>query len=186
MAPATRPISSWRSLQDAGLKVALGDAGGDIDDAFEAASGPIRGDRGYQKGKEERQSGSEFQPAANLQGHGFDVGERIGQADGAAGDGNGHVKKWNADGRAAALVYTNAARESGGELFALRQVFDRTRGGFGISQHVAGGIDDGDTSAGGLPFLSGDVREGVAVVGFDSVGEKLSLLNQVAFNLSAE
>ncbi len=73
-----------RSFQDAGLKVAFGDAGGDIDDALKAASAPIGGDRGHQQGEEEGHAGSQFQPAANLRGNGFDIGERIGQANGAS------------------------------------------------------------------------------------------------------
>ena len=56
----------------------------------------------------------------------------------------------------------------------------------GIGQHLAGGIDDGDASAGGLSFLSGDIGERVAAVGFDAVGEELSLLDEVALNFGAQ
>jgi hypothetical protein len=48
------------------------------------------------------------------------------------------------------------------------------------------GIDDGDASASGLSFLSGDVGEGVAAVGFDAVGEKFGLLNKVALDFCAQ
>ena len=48
-------------------------------------------------------------------------------------------------------------------------------------------IDDGDASAGGLSFLSGDLREGVAAaLGFDAVGQELRFLDEVAFNFAAQ
>ena len=56
----------------------------------------------------------------------------------------------------------------------------------GIGQDLAGGIDDSDARAGGLRFLSGDIGERVAAVGFDAVGEKLGFLDEVAFDLCAQ
>jgi hypothetical protein len=47
-----------RSLVDASRKITVGDAGGNIDDAIEATSGPIGGDSGNYKGEEECQCGS--------------------------------------------------------------------------------------------------------------------------------
>ena len=44
-----------RSFQDAGLKVALGDAGGDVDDALEAASAPVEQPRRPPPGEKECQ-----------------------------------------------------------------------------------------------------------------------------------
>ena len=73
-----------RSFVDAGLEIAFGDAGGDFDDAFEAAGGPIGGDGGHYESEEEGQTGSQCQAVANLRGDGFHIGERIGEADGAA------------------------------------------------------------------------------------------------------
>ena len=56
---------------------------------------------------------------------------------------------------------------------------------FGISQHFAGGIDDGYARACGLCFLRSDVLHAVRSVGLDPVGEHLRLLNKVAFDLFA-
>ena len=79
------------------------------------------------------------------------------------------------------------AGESCGELLALGEIFGCARTGFGIGQRVAGGIDDGDASPGGLSFLSGDVGEGVAAaVGLDAVSQELGLLDEVTFNFAAQ
>ncbi len=123
---------------------------------------------------------------ANLCGDGFDVGERIGQADGPAGDGNGHIKKRNADGGAAALVAADFPGESGDEFRARGMVFHVSGIGFRIGQDFSRGIDDSDAGTGGLTFLSGNVAERVSAVGFDTMGEELRLLDEIAFNFGAQ
>ena len=45
-----------RSFEDAGLEVAFGNAGGDVDDAIEAASAPVSRDGGHEKGEDEREA----------------------------------------------------------------------------------------------------------------------------------
>ncbi len=80
-----------RSFEDAGLKIAFGNAGSDVDDAFEAASAPVGSDRGHQKGEDECQAGGHGQPVAKLRGNGFHIGERVREADGAAGDRNRYI-----------------------------------------------------------------------------------------------
>jgi hypothetical protein len=46
-----------RSFLNASLKIAFGDTGGDVDDAFETASAPVGSDGGHREGKEECQGG---------------------------------------------------------------------------------------------------------------------------------
>ncbi len=73
------------------MKIAFGNAGSDVDDAFEAASAPVGSDRGHQKGEDECQAGGHGQPVAKLRGNGFHIGERVREADGAAGDRNRYI-----------------------------------------------------------------------------------------------
>ena len=124
---------------------------------------------------------------ANLRRNRFHIGERIGEADRAAGNWNRDVKKWNADGGAAALSLPILPASAATNSLRWRSFSMRVRIDFGISQNLAGGIDDGDASAGGLTFLRGDVGEGVAAaVDFDAMGQELSLLNEIALDFAAQ
>ena len=62
----------------------------------------------------------------------FDIGERIGEAHRASGDGHSHVEKWDSDCSAAALVDANVAGKSCDEFLALSFVLQAGRIGFGI------------------------------------------------------
>ncbi len=174
-----------RSFLDAGLKIAFRDAGGDIDDALQAARAPMRGDGGDQQREEERHNGCQFQPMVDLLRYGFNIGERVSQAHRSTGDGRGHIKKRNANGGAAALVAAHSSRQSSRELRTGGVVFHARRMGFGIGQDLARGIDDGNSGPGSLPFLGGDVGERVSAVSFDAMREKQSLLSEIAFNFGA-
>src|ERR1700733_16092121 len=55
-----------RSFQDARLKITIGDAAGNVDDALQTASRPLGGDGGHEEREKKRQAGSQLQPAANL------------------------------------------------------------------------------------------------------------------------
>src|SRR6202050_1488181 len=174
------------SFADTGLQIAFGDTGSDIDYALEAASRPIRGDPGYKKSEKKSQAGSLRQPVANLRGNRFDIGKRVGQADSAAGDGSGHIEKRNADGCAAALIAAHSAGESRDEFRTGGVILDAAGIRFRIGENLALGIDDGDTGASGLSFLSGDVSERVAAIVFDPVSQKLGLFGLVGLNFGAQ
>src|SRR3984885_11202156 len=117
MAPATRPISSGDVSQDARLKVAFGDTGGDVDDALEAASAPDRGHGSHHQGKKKRQRGTELKPAPDPLGNGLDIGKRVRQTHSATGNRNGDIKKRSANGGATALIAADPARESRRKLW---------------------------------------------------------------------
>ncbi len=122
----------------------------------------------------------------NLRLHGFDIGERIGEADRASRDGNGDIEKWNAESGAAALVLAGLSGEGGGEFLAGGVVLHVGGIGFGVGENFAGGVDDGGAGSGGVAFLRGDFGEGVGAVGFDAVGEELRFLGEVALDLGAQ
>ena len=122
----------------------------------------------------------------DLRLNGFDIGERIGEADCASGNRGGDVEKWNAESGAAALVLAGLAGEGGGELRAGGVVLHVGGIGFGVGEHFAGGVDDGGAGSGGLAFLRGDFGERVGAVGFDAVREEQRLLGEVALDLGAQ
>ncbi len=176
-----------RSFLDASLEVAFGDTGGDINDPFEAASAPTGGDGSHQQSEQERQTRSQREPVTYLRGNGFDIGERIGEADSAAGDRNGDIEERNAEGGTAAFVAAGSAGESCDEFRTRGMVFHAGGVRLRIGKHFSGGVDDGDAGAGGLSFLSGDVGEGVAgAVGLNAVSEELGLLGQAAFDFGPQ
>src|SRR6476469_10263195 len=123
---------------------------------------------------------------ANLGLHGFDIGERIGEADSASGDGSGDVEKRYSDGGAAALALASLSLEGSHEFFSVGVVLHRVGIGLGVGEHFAGSVDDGGASSRRLAFLGSDLREWVALVGFDAVSEQESLLGKIAFDLGAQ
>src|SRR5271166_1158579 len=148
-----------RMFEDARLKIAIGDASGNVDDALETAGRPLGGDGRHEKREQKCQAGSQLQPAADLQGDCVDIGKRISQADGAAGDGLGNVKKRNPEGSTAALIAADLAGKSRNELRRLGGALHVSGTGFRIGQHIACGVDNSDASPGGLSFLSSDIGE---------------------------
>src|SRR5260370_36107487 len=86
------------------MQIPFGDAGSDRNDALKAASAPLRRNGGDQQREKKCKAGSQSQAAPRLRGNGFDIGERIGQADSAARKGHGYIEKWNPNGGAAPLV----------------------------------------------------------------------------------
>ena len=79
------------------------------------------------------------------------------------------------------------AREGGGEFRRACAWFSMLAGSdFGIGEDFAGGVDDGGARAGGLPFLGGDVGEGVGAIGVDAVREKQRFLGEVALDIGAQ
>src|SRR5260370_40895706 len=86
------------------MQIPFGDAGSDRNDALKAASAPLRRNGGDQQREKKCKAGSQSQAAPHLRGNGFDIGERIGQADRAARNGHGYIEKWNPNGGAATLV----------------------------------------------------------------------------------
>src|SRR5438309_11409760 len=121
----------------------------------------------------------------NLGLHGFYIGERIGEADGASGDGSRDVEKRYADGGAASLALASLSLERSHEFFSMGVILHGVGIGLRIGEHSAGGVDDGGASSGGLTFLGGDLSEGMGFIGFDAVSEQESLLGQIALDFGA-
>ena len=76
---------------------------------------------------DERDARAQQQRAMDAAGSGFDVGERVGETDGASGDGRGDVEKWNADGVAAAFVDADVAVKGGMKFLAGAVILHRLR-----------------------------------------------------------
>ena len=129
---------------------------------------------------------AEQQGAMDAPGSGFDIGERISEADGAAGDGSCDVEERYADGVTAAFIDPDIAAEGGLKFLSGAMVFHRSGIGFGVGEDLAGGIDDGGASTGGERFLRGDVLQRVLVVDFDAVGEQPRARGQAALDLVAQ
>ncbi len=138
-----------RTVLDAGTEVALLDADGDIDDVLEASRGPDGSGGGDEQGEEQSDGRAPEQAAIDLRLNGFDIGKRIGEPDGATGDGDGHVEKWNAERGAAALVLADLSGEGGGEFLASGVILHVGGIGFGVGEDFAGGVDDSGASSGG-------------------------------------
>src|ERR1700722_12142355 len=116
----------------------------------------------------------------------LNVGKRIGEADRASGNRSGDEEKRNSQRGATAFIHSGFTGEGGGELCGRAFVLYARRIGFGVSQDIAGRIDDSGAGSGGLAFLRGNFRERVSVVGFDTTGEEQSFLGEVTFNLGAQ
>ncbi len=117
----------------------------------------------------------EQQGAMHSPGGGLHVGKRIGEADGTAGNGRGDVEERYADGVAAAFVDPDVSGQGGDEFLAAAMILHVLRGGFGIGEHLPGGIDDGGAGTSGQGLLRSDVLQGMLAVDFDAVGEKAGL-----------
>ena len=175
-----------RSIIDASAQIAALDASGDINDVLQAARGPHRGGSRDQQGDEGREERSPEKMVADLGLHGFDIGERIGEADGSSGDGSRDVEEGYADGGAAALALASLPLECRYEFFSVGVVLHVVGIGLRIGEHSAGGVDNGGASSGGLTFLGGDLGEGMGFIGFDAVSEQESLLGQIALDFGAQ
>ena len=173
-------------ILETGPQIAALDAGGHVDDAFEATGGPDgsqgRDDQRDQKG----QSGSPEHTAADLGLNRFDVGKWVGEAHGATRNGGGHVEKRDPQRRAATFVGARLTGEGGGELRASGVVLHAGGIGFRVGEHFAGGVDDGGAGARRLTFLSSDFSERMGAVDFDAVREQQSLLGEVALDFRAK
>src|SRR5512141_2193534 len=150
------------------------------------AGGPDRDGTGNQQGYGQREERSPKQPATDLSLDGLDIGEGIGEAHGTARNGSGHVKKRDAESRAAAFVLAGLAGKGGGELLAGGVVLHGAGIGLGVGKDFSGGVDDGGTGSGGLTFLRRDVREGMAAIDFYAMSEEQRLLRKVTLDLGTE
>ena len=175
-----------RSCGDAGGEIAGGDPIGEGDDALQAAGGILRAHDREQHHDDESDTRSKEQGTMDAPGSGFDVGERIGEADGTSGDGGGDVEERNADGVAAAFVDADVSVEGSLEFLAGAMVFHGSGIGFRVGEHLAGGIDDGGASTGGQGFLRSDVLDRVLVIDFDAVGEQAGAGGEAALDLVAQ
>src|SRR5437763_6590167 len=94
---------------------------------------------------------------ANLGLHGFYVGKRIGEADGASGDGSRDVEKRYADGGAASLALASLSLAGGHEFFSMGVILHGDGSGLRIGERSARGGEEGGTSCGGVSFPGGDL-----------------------------
>ena len=80
-----------RRILHPGFEIAFGDVGRDVDDVFEAARGQSRRESGNDECNNQRERRAKSEPSADLGLHGFDIGERVGEANGSSGDGDRYV-----------------------------------------------------------------------------------------------
>src|SRR4029077_16838671 len=157
----------------------------DIDDALEASRGPDGSGGGDEQRDEQSDRRAPNQTATNFRLNRFDIREGIGETDCASGNWSGDIEEWNADGSAAALVFTRPSSEGGDEFLASGVILHGRGIAFGIGENFSGGVDDSGAGSGGETFLRCDFRER-STVDFDSMGEEESLLREVAFDLGAQ
>jgi len=150
MAPATRPISSWRRFLDASLEIALGNAGGDIDDAFEAASAPLGSGRGH------NQREKNVMPE-RVRACGGPARRRLGHR--RADRPGGRLRRRRArqykgtecQGGAAAFIAADFAFERSDEFRTRRMVFMPAGFDSESARDFARGIDDGERAPADWP-----------------------------------
>jgi hypothetical protein len=160
-----------RSFQDARLKVAFGNTGGDS--TMRSRRRALQTEATAATTRAKRNASAE--PSSSRR-------QTCWETDSATGNRNGDIKKRSANGGATALIAADPARESRRKLWSRGTVLQGSGTRLRIRQHVPSGIDDGDTSASGLAFLSSDVGEGLSAVGFDPVSEESGLLDEIALN----
>ena len=90
---------------------------------------------------DERDHRAEQQRAMHATGSGFDVGEWVGQADGASGDRGGDVEERNANCVTAALIDADVAAEGGLHFFSVCDGFPWTSGFASESARTLAGRD---------------------------------------------
>ena len=87
---------------------------------------------------------------------------------------------------ATAFVDPDVAGQGGDKFLATAMIFHAGGIGFGVGEHLAGGIDDGGASAGRERFLRGDVLDRMLTVDFDAVGEQADSRGEATLDLVAQ
>src|SRR5579864_6113603 len=123
---------------------------------------------------------------ANLGLDGLDIGKRIGEPHGAAGERSGNIEEGDAESGAAALVAPCLPAEGSDEFGAMGVVLHVSGIRFGVGQYFSGSIDDGSASACSKALLGSDFSEWMGVIDFDAVGKEKSFLGEVALDFGAQ